>query len=260
MHLDIAALAEGHVFAFLLIFCRVGAIAMSMPGIGEAFVPERIRLEIALLFSFILLPFLGPQLPAMPVSTARVVELIVTELGVGIFIGLVMRIIMGALEVAGMLISMQIGLANAMILNPAFASQGSITGAFLSLLGLVVLFDSGLIDMMMKAYAASYDLFKPGAFWPVADMSEFFAHTVNDSFALGLQMVAPFMILGIVFQLAMGLTVKMMPQMQIFFVAAPLQIFFGLAVFAFALAAIMSVWAGGFEQLFSRLFTGGNAI
>jgi flagellar biosynthetic protein FliR len=258
MTLDLASLVEGKVFAFLLIFCRIGAISMSLPGIGEAFVPERIRLQLALLISFILMPLLSPHMPAMPQNVAAVVEMIVVELGFGIFIGLITRILLGALEVAGMLISMQIGLSNAMILNPTMASQGSVPGGLLSMLGVLLIFESGLLSMLLQAFAQSYILFKPGMLWPVADMSQFFAHTVNDSFSLALQLVAPFMILGIVFQVTAGIMVKMIPQMQIFFVAAPLQIFFGLAVFAFAVVAIMNVWGRGFEELFLRLFNGGG--
>lgn len=258
MTFDLAGLLEGHLYAYLLIFCRVGAILMSMPGVGETFVPARTRLQIALLISLILLPFLRSSLPLMPTETFKVAEQLVAELGIGIFIGLIMRLLLGTLEVAGMLISMQIGLSNAMILNPTMASQGSITGAMLSLVGVIVIFESGLYEMLLRSLVESYTTFKPGLTLPIGDMTEFLSHIVSDGFSLALQLVAPFMILGIVFQFTAGLMVKMIPQMQIFFVIAPLQILFGLTIFAFAFATIMQVWARGYADLFSRLFTGGG--
>ncbi|MBI3419582.1 MAG: flagellar biosynthetic protein FliR [Proteobacteria bacterium] len=258
MALDLGALLGGQLFAFLLIFCRVGGMFMVMPGLGESFVPARLRLQIALAFSFILLPFLAPHLPAMPKDAIRVAELIGAELTTGIFFGLILRLLLSALEIAGMFASMQTGLSNAMILNPAMASQGSVPGALLSMLGIVILFESNLSDNMLRALAGSYDFFKPGVFLPVGDMSQFVSQTVNASFSLALKLAAPFMVLGIAFQLVAGLMVKMVPQMQIFFVAAPLQILLGLAILAFILAAMMGLWVDGFREGMMRLFTGGG--
>lgn len=257
MSIDLSAFLEGKLYAFLLIFCRTGAILMSMPGIGETFVPARLRLQFALMLSLILMPFLAAHFPQMPASTVDVCEAIFKELMIGIFIGLIMRLLLSTLEVAGMLISMQIGLSNAMILNPTMASQGSITGAMLSLIGVLVIFETGLLDMLLGSLAQSYVTFPPHAPLPVGDMSAFVSHTVSESFNLALRLVAPFMILGIVFQLTAGLIVKMIPQMQIFFVMAPLQILFGLTIFAFAFSTILHFWARGFEELFGKLFTGG---
>lgn len=260
MALDLGALLEGQLFAFLLIFCRVGGMFMVMPIFGESFVPQRLRLQLALAFSFILLPFLARQLPAMPAEPARLAEIIFAEITTGIFFGLVLRLLVSALEVAGMFISMQIGLSNAMILNPAMASQGSISGAMLSLLGLVVLFESNLGGDMLRALAGSYENFKPGILLPVGDMSQFISQTVTGSFSLAFKLAAPFIVLGIVFQVVSGVMVKMVPQMQIFFVAAPLQILLGLAMFAFTLTIMLNVWSDSFQEGLRGLFLSGTTI
>jgi flagellar biosynthetic protein FliR len=122
------------------------------------------------------------------------------------------------------------------------------------MLGVVLLFESGLLDMTLKACVQSYEVFKPGLFMTIGDMTHFISQSVNDSFSLALRLVAPFMILGIVFQLTGGLMVKMIPQMQIFFVLAPLQILFGLAIFAATIGTMMSVWGRGYEEIFTRIF------
>lgn len=254
MTLDLASLLQGQVFAYLLIFCRIGTIFMSMPGIGEAYIPQRFRLQFALLVSLVLLPFLAPSLPAMPESAGKVVELIAIEFITGIFIGLIMRLILSTLEVAGMLISMQIGLSNAMIFNPAMASQGSITGALMSLLGVVILFESGLLEMMFQGLTQSYVIFHPGVAPAIGDMTQMMTSTITRSLDLALRLVAPFMVLGIVFQLIAGVMVKMVPQMQIFFVAAPLQILLGITIFSVTLGGIMTYWAEAYEDTLNRLF------
>jgi flagellar biosynthesis protein FliR len=238
MTLDLASLISGNVFAFLMVFCRIGCIFMLMPGVGETFVPARVRLQLALLVSFILLPLIAPQLPAMPDNPLRVTEYIVIEIGTGLFIGFIMRLLLSTLEVAGMLIALQIGLSNAMVLNPTIQSQGSIMGT-----------------MTLKAFMQSYTIFKPGLFLAIGDMTHFISQSINDSFSLALRLVAPFMVLGIVFQLTGGLMVKMIPQMQIFFVLAPLQILFGLAIFAATIGTMMTVWGRGYEEIFTRIFS-----
>jgi flagellar biosynthesis protein FliR len=255
MTIDLASLVSGQLFAYLLLFCRIGCIFMVMPGIGDMYVSARIRLQLALFTSFVLLPLLGPQLPPLPESTLRVAEYIVIEVGTGLFIGSIMRLLLSTLDVAGMIIGLQIGLSNATVLNPTLQSQGAITGILLTMLGVVLLFESGLLEMTLKGFVQSYAVFKPGVFMPIGDMTHFISQSVNDSFSLALRLVAPFMILGIVFQLTGGLMVKMIPQMQIFFVLAPLQIIFGLAVFAASIGTMMAVWGKGYEEYFMRLFT-----
>lgn len=256
MHLDLGALVSGNLFAYLLVFCRVGCIFMVMPGIGEAFVPARIRLQFALLVSFVLFPLLSPHLPVMPESALKAAEYILIEIGIGLFIGMIMRLLLSTLDIAGMFIALQIGLSNATVLNPTIQTQGSIPGAMLSMLGGIILFESGLLEMVLKAFAHSYEIFKPGTMLAIGDMTQFLSQTVNECFSLALRLVAPFMILGIVFQLTGGLLVKMIPQMQIFFVMMPLQILFGLAVFAAAIGTMLSVWSKGFESIFSSIFGG----
>src|ERR1700722_5151870 len=101
----------GHFFAFLLIFMRLGTALMIMPGIGDSFVAPQVRLGFALAMSFVLTPFLMPQLPALPGQTIAMVELLCTEAFVGVFLGLIMRIMISALDTGGMVISIQAGLS-----------------------------------------------------------------------------------------------------------------------------------------------------
>lgn len=256
-HLDLGAFLEGKVFAFLLIFARLGAMILTMPGTGETFLPQRIRLQLALAISFILLPLLAPLLPAPPQQPWKVAELITLELGNGLFLGTILRLLLLSLETTGQLIAHQTGLANAQILNPTLASQGSLPGTLLSMIGLLVIFESGLLDMMLQSMVESYRLFKPGAFWLIGDMTQFFSHTLTTSFALALQLVAPFMILGVVFQIISGIMVKMIPQLQIFFITTPLQVLVGLSLFALTLGALVIYWGHGFEAGYTQLFEGG---
>ena len=117
MQIDLAAQFSGQIFPFMLVFTRLGAGLMMFPGIGEAFVSPRIRMVFALVFTFLIYPVLLPLMPAMPDHPAQLVLLLGIEATVGVFLGVIMRLMMDILETAGSIIATDIGLSNAMILT-----------------------------------------------------------------------------------------------------------------------------------------------
>lgn len=242
MVFDLADALSAEVFAYLLVFTRIGAGLMVMPGIGEGFVQVQARLAIALLITFLITPLLVDLLPPLPASTLLVFVLISSELLIGLFIGLIGRLFLAALDVAGMLISFNMSLANAFVFNPGMASQGSIPGAFLTLLGLVLIFATNLHHVMLEALVDSYTLFQPGTFLPLGDAAEMVARLVAGSFRIGVQLAAPFMLIGVIFYLVVGILSRLMPQVQIFFIVIPLQVMMGFVIFSLILSAGMLVW------------------
>ena len=114
------------VFALLLIFARVGSAMVLLPGIGENYVSPRERLLLAGAIAIVVAPVLAPRLPPQPGSPVTLLLLLGGEIGVGLFIGTVARITFTALEVAGTIISLQIGLATASVFNPLISDQGSL--------------------------------------------------------------------------------------------------------------------------------------
>ena len=132
-------LIAGHLFAWLLVFTRVGSAFMVMPLFGDQFVPVRVRLLLALVISVIVTPALEDRVPPEPVSLMALFLLLGSEVMIGVFIGSLPRLMFSALEVAGMIIAMQTGLSNAFVFNPALASQGSLPGSMLSWLALLLI-------------------------------------------------------------------------------------------------------------------------
>ena len=106
------------VFAFFLIFSRIGTGLFIIPTIGEVFIQPRIRLTISLIISSLLLPLIQEKIPAMPESPAMLLLLIMGEMFIGLAIGAAVRFILSAMHVAGMIISYQSGLAAAVLFDP----------------------------------------------------------------------------------------------------------------------------------------------
>jgi flagellar biosynthetic protein FliR len=241
-------LIAGHLFAWLLVFTRVGSAFMVMPLFGDQFVPVRVRLLLALVISVIVTPALEDRLPPEPVSLMALFLLLGSEVMIGVFIGSLPRLMFSALEVAGMIIAMQTGLSNAFVFNPALASQGSLPGSMLSWLALLLILITNMHHMLIMAVINSYELFQPGTAPPVDDFGRMVVHMVSESFAIGVEMSAPFIATGLVFALALGVMSRLAPQMQVFTVFMAAQIGYGLILFSLTLGAMMIFWLRHFES------------
>jgi flagellar biosynthetic protein FliR len=242
-------LIVGHVFAFLLIFMRLGTALMIMPGIGDTFVSPQLRLSFALAMSFVLTPFLAHNLPAPPAQAYVMVELLLTEAFIGLFIGTVMRIMIGALDTAGAVISIQAGYSNALVFNPMTATQGSLIGALYSVLGVTLLFVTNLHHYMLASVVDSYALFPAnGHMLDVESTLQIIQRTVSVAFKIGVELATPFLIVGTLVQVGFGLLGRLMPQVQIFFLALPVQILISLVMLTMVLSAGILYWLNAFQN------------
>lgn len=244
-------LLVSQVYTFILIFARVGAALMIMPGIGDSYVPARIRLLFTLVFAAILTPVISPYLPNLPGPGPGFLFLTLGEFVIGIFIGTIARILMTALDTAGMVISTNMGLANAQVFNPALAAQGSVVGAFLSVTGAVLLFSTQLHHLMIIALVDSYQSFSPGSIPATEGMAEIIAQTVNQSFSVGLRMAIPFIVVGLMIYIMMGILTRLMPQIQVFILALPLQIAVGAITMVIVVPSMLYFWLSVYQDAFT---------
>lgn len=243
-----------NVFAFLLIFMRFGTALMIMPGIGDSFVSPQIRLAFALAFCFVLMPFLSASVPPMPPSTPALILLLLAEGLIGIFIGTVMRIMMSALDTAGSTISIQAGFANALVFNPSTATQGSLIGAMYSMMGVTLLFIVNLHHFLLAAVVESYALFPAnGAMLDMGSVAVVISRAVSVAFRTGVQLALPFIVVGLLVHICFGLLGRLMPQVQIFFLALPVQILMSLILLTMVLSAGMIYWLNTYAGTVSGL-------
>jgi flagellar biosynthetic protein FliR len=237
------------IFATALVFARVAAMAMTMPGLGDQPAPAQVRLAFSLLMAIVIAQVVGPTLPPIPASLSDLAGDIIREVLIGLAIGAILRTFLGALAVAGEMISIATTLSFAQTANPTLAQQSSTLASFLSLLGVVLIFSTDLHHLFIGAMVRSYSLFPYGHPPPVGDFATLAVRTVSSMFLLGLQLAAPILIFSLVFNLASGLVGRAMPQFQIFFAAAPLQLLFGLSLFALSLGVMGDVWVSRYRDI-----------
>lgn len=245
------------VYAAGLVFVRVGAVVMLIPGIGESAVPPRIRLSFALVLSLALTPVVSASLPPLAPTLGALGGQVIKEALIGLMIGALLRLFLSALAVAGEALSLQTTLSFAQTANPLQAQPGAALASFLTLMGVVLIFSADLHHLFIGAIARSYSLFAPTRPLDVGDAALLAGRTVGETFALGVQLAAPVIVFSLVVNIATGLVGRVMPQFQVFFAATPISVLGGLAVFALSLGVLGLVWIDRYEA-FARRFAGGG--
>jgi len=236
------------IYRFFLVFTRIGAAMMIFPGFGSQMVSARVRLILALAISLVLLPVVGTLYPALPRHVGGLVLLIMGEALVGVFLGMVTQVVMSAMNVAGTFIGFQIGLTNAFSYDAVAQQQSTTLTAFLANVAMLALFATDMHHLMLHALADSYATFVPGQPLPLDDFSETLARLLSVSFGFGIKLAAPLLAFGLIFYTGLGLLARLAPQIQIFFVALPLQVFAGLWMLMVALPVMIMVFLRFFES------------
>lgn len=230
------------VYQIVLVFARTGAAMMLLPGIGETFVTIRTRLLFSGVLALAVAPVIAPQLPPEPTSAAGLLALVLGEVLIGIYFGLVARILLLTLDTAGRVISFSTGMAAATIFNPSITEQGTAIGLILTMLGILLLFITDLHHLVIRAVVESYGVFRPGAPLMLGDLSEAITELISSSFKVAIQLSAPFYVLGLLFFVCLGVLARLMPQLQIFFIGLPIQIYVGMLILATILGALMTAF------------------
>jgi flagellar biosynthetic protein FliR len=210
-----------------------------LPGFGEAYIGARIRLSFALLLSLVLMPLVKDMIPVLPAQPASMAVLVLGEVTIGLFFGVICRLILVATLSAGMVVALQIGIANALSSDPTTAQQAAVTGNFMVATAVTLIFATNLDHLTLQALAGTYGVFHPGEMPQLEDMANMVARVAGDSFMLALQMTAPFLVYGVVMVVGMGLLARLMPTLQVFFVVMPLQLMIGFGLMAVTISASM---------------------
>ena len=252
MHVDISFL-PGLAAAFLLTFARIGTMVMLLPGVGEQNMPTRVRLTIALVLTAVLLPAHQKAYTVDLTALAPVMVMLFQEIIIGAVLGLTARLAISALQIAGSVVAQQMGLGFVTAIDPTQGQQGMLVGNFLTLLGITLVFATDLHYLVIEALNDSYTLFQPGEMPLVGDVAQHVTQIVATAFRIGIQLSAPFLVFGLLFNLGLGVLSRLMPQMQVFFIGLPLSIMLGMLLLLVVVGAMMGTFVGYLEGILGNL-------
>lgn len=244
--MELSAYASQLIFGYLVVVARIGSALMFMPAFGEMQFPIRGRIAFALVLCAALYPAI-PNASWMPSQPLGVALLLATEVTLGLWMGLAARVLLAAMQFAGNQIGQIIGLANAF--GPSFgAFEGATMVATLLLMGSVtVIFATDTHHIILMALMHSYDSLPPGQAL-TNDLASNMVKAGSHSLYVGTAIAVPFFVMGVILNLGMGLANRMMPQLPVFFVAAPLLIGVGFLVLSVAAAVVLPYFVADFAD------------
>jgi flagellar biosynthetic protein FliR len=234
--------------AFLLILIRVSAILFLAPIFGGDLVPSQVKAALALVLTFVLVGVVPVPANALPEDVFGVVQLLVSELFLALTLGLILRLLLEAVQLAGQYIGYDMGFAIVNVVNPQTGTQASVMSQFVYILALVVFLSVNGHYLVIQALVQSFELVPPGR--PIHSALAF--HEMNQAvtrmFVIAVQLGAPVMVVMFAVKAAMGILAKTVPQLNVLFVGMPLYIIVG--------AILMGLSLNFFVPLFSRALLG----
>jgi flagellar biosynthetic protein FliR len=246
----LAGMTPNAIIAAFLAFCRIGACFMVMPGLSSVRVPMQVRLFTAVAVSLGMLTFLWQRIyPFVDPRPAVLAPMIASELLVGGLIGAMTRLYMEALRFIGAGIGMLIGFNTIGGTAIEEAEPQAPLAALISLSALLLLFVFDFHHEVIRALVTSYQVAPVNVFFnPQAALVDV-ADTLSGAFFLVLRLGSPFVAYAILVNLTIGFVNKLTPQIPIYFISLPFVVAGGLILFYFAVATLLSLFAGGFIEM-----------
>jgi flagellar biosynthetic protein FliR len=241
----------GWAFALGLVLARAGTAVMLLPGFGESELPATVRAGFALALTLLLLPVLAPRLPGIPEAPAAALLLIAGEVLAGATLGFMARLAALALPAAGQILSTMIGLANVLQPDPVLGAQATPVSRLFSLAVPLLVLTTGLHGLALTALVGSYTAWPPGEV-PDGSAGAVVA-SVSAFLVLAVRLAAPFLIAGLLWQGALGLLARLVPQSQVFTLAMPGQILGGLALLGILGTGLLRLWESGLREALALL-------
>lgn len=238
---------------FALVLVRVGAALALLPGLGESVAPAVVRIGLALSITILLVPELQPTMPPIPAAGLDLGLMVAGEVITGLWFGWVARMIVLALPVCAQFIGYLIGLSSVLQPDPELGAQSNALGKLFEMAAPALLLVSGLYRLPLVALNGLFKLIPPGQMLPVTDSAQIAVHAVSTGFALALQLASPFVVIGVVWHLAIGLVARIVSRMQIYFASMPGQILMGLGLLMITGGAIILAWHDGTQAYFMTL-------
>lgn len=234
--------------AFIWPFVRILALVSSAPILGNPGIPLRVKIGLALLITFVLAPVIG-TMPAVEPGSAIGLLIMAQQIVIGVAMGLAMRIVFTAVEMAGQLIGMQMGLGFATFFDPQNAAQTPVVGSFLGLIATLFFLALNGHLLMIEVLAQSFHVL-PVMAQPLSVTGwRALVGWGGEVFLAGLLLSMPIMAALLITNLALGIMTRAAPQLNVFSVGFPITLAAGFVVLAVALPY--------FAPLFERLIHDG---
>nr|WP_242509543.1 flagellar biosynthetic protein FliR [Rhodovulum imhoffii] len=229
-----------------MVFLRVGGAMTMLPGFGERMVPLRIRLALSVAFTVVVAPLIQTELVGVPLTPATMAA----EAVCGLALGLGLRFLVYALQMAGDFAAQSISLAQ--VLGSVALDPQPAMGRLMVVSGLAVAMMTGLHVRVVEIFALSYEILPPGLLPRSSELADWGMKRFAWAFGLAFSLAMPFVVGALLYNMALGIINKAMPQLMVAFVGAPALMLGGLILLFLSLPLILGVWQDLFVQTLSN--------
>lgn len=233
--MDPFEISQHDLYRAMLLMFRTGAFLMTIPVFGHVSIPRILRVWMALVLTVLILPVSTVALDHLPVTTLELTIVILSELAVGFIMGFAVVALFSAVQFAGHLVGLQMGLAVANVVDPMNAGQISVIGEFYYLISILIFIMINGHHYAIDALIRSFERVPLGGAVFSPELSGFFINLTAMVFVLAVKLSAPVVITLLIVNVVLGIISRTVPQMNVFVVGFPLSIGVGVAMIGISL-------------------------
>lgn len=244
---------------FMIVLCRVSAIVVVAPALGETNAPARIRAGLCLMMTLALLPAVSSKLTAVSGEALRMpamaLNIVASELLCGFFIGILARLLTMSLAITGQIIALFTGMASVIQTDTQLGASSTAISHMTSALVPIILFSTGLYALPLTALSGSYVLFPAGHITALltGDMALSVTKAASESFHIAMQLAAPYLLIGTLWPAMLGVLNRLMPSIQVYSLAMPAQILGGIFLMALLIQILTGTWTEKMRETLADL-------
>ncbi len=252
----IAGFGQNGALVGFIVFLRVGAVIALVPAFGERSVPQRIRLVAALMFTVIVTPIVFTTLAPFAQAPHFPPALIATEIISGLSLGIALRLFVLALQTAGSIAAQSTSLSQ--IFGGGKVDPQPAIGHLLVFGGLAIAVMNGLHIQIARAIIYSYRVLPAGQFPAARILTDWGIAQIAHAFTMGFTLAAPFVIASVIYNVALGVINRAMPQLMVAFIGAPAITAGGLALMFLVVPILLTVWSHDLIAFLANPFGAGK--
>lgn len=220
--------------AFILPLARILALIASSPVLGNKQIPARIKVGLAMLITFLIAPTLNIS-PEIDAFSGPGLFILIQQILVGLAMGFAMRLVFTAIEMAGDLMGMQMGLGFASFYDPVNSTQTQVIAQFIGIIAALVFLSINGHLLMLSTLAESFQAFPISTHIPSAHAMHTLALWGGSIFAHALRLSLPIIAALLITNLALGILTRSAPQLNIFAIGFPVTLIVGFATIMLAM-------------------------
>lgn len=238
---DVLGLTTAALWTGLAVFLRVGAVMAVMPVFGEQTVPLRIRLAATVAFTIVVTPAVAPLIETPTAFSPVAVLNYGIEVVVGLFLGILLRLFVLGLSIAGSMAAQATSLSQ-IFGGSAGAEPQPAIGHLMVIAGLALAALLGLHVRIAAMLIASYQSLPFGVALPASDVAALGVAQIARIFGFAFTLAAPFLIAATLYNVTLGVINRAMPQLMVAFVGAPVITAGGLVLLLLSLPTVLTIW------------------